>query len=79
MRDDDSKKSYPALGRSLVTAGTTNEAALRTLSDKQKLGIKIVTTPDHAQSLETLVSGAADAFASDDVLLYGFIATAIIL
>ena len=56
----------------VVTAGTTNEAALRTLSDKQKLGIKIVTTSDRAQSLETLVSGAADAFASDDVLLYGF-------
>jgi glutamate/aspartate transport system substrate-binding protein len=60
----------------VVTAGTTNETALRTLSDKQKLGIKIITTPDHAQSLEKLVSGAADAFASDDVLLYGFIATA---
>jgi glutamate/aspartate transport system substrate-binding protein len=60
----------------VVTAGTTNEAALRTLSDKQKLGIKIVVTRDHAESLATLVSGAADAFATDDVLLYGFIATA---
>ena len=60
----------------VVTAGTTNEAALRALSDKQKLGIRIITTPDHVQSLEKLVSGAADAFASDDVLLYGFIATA---
>ena len=59
----------------VVTAGTTNEAALRTLSDKQKLGIKIITAPDHAQSLETLVAGKADAFATDDVLLYGFIAT----
>ena len=60
----------------VVTAGTTNEAALRTLSDKQKLGITIITAPDHAQSLETLVSGKAAAFATDDVLLYGFIATA---
>src|SRR5262249_43162434 len=60
----------------VVTAGTTNEAALRTLSDKQKLGIAIVTAPDHAQSLETLAAGKADAFATDDVLLYGFIATA---
>ena len=59
----------------VVTAGTTNEAALRTLSDKQKLGITIITAPDHAQSLETLVSGNAAAFATDDVLLYGFIAT----
>jgi glutamate/aspartate transport system substrate-binding protein len=59
----------------VVTSGTTNEAALRTLSDKQKLGITIITAPDHAQSLETLVSGKAAAFATDDVLLYGFIAT----
>jgi glutamate/aspartate transport system substrate-binding protein len=60
----------------VVTAGTTNEAALRTLSDKQKLGITFVTAPDHAQSLEMLASGKADAFATDDVLLYGLIATA---
>ena len=60
----------------VVTAGTTNEAALRTLSEKQKLGITIITASDHAQSLEILASGKADAFATDDVLLYGFIATA---
>ncbi len=59
----------------VVTAGTTNEAALRALSDKQKLGISIISAPDHAQSLATLISGKADAFATDDVLLYGFIAT----
>jgi glutamate/aspartate transport system substrate-binding protein len=73
-----SVRSYRDLAgkTAIVTAGTTNEAALRTLSDKQKLGITIVTAPDHAQSLATLVSGKADAFATDDVLLYGFIATA---
>ena len=60
----------------VVTAGTTNEAALRTLSDKQKLNISILTAADHALSLEALVSGKADAFETDDVLLYGFIATA---
>jgi glutamate/aspartate transport system substrate-binding protein len=60
----------------VVSAGTTNETALRTLSEKQKLGITIISAPDHAQSLEILVSGKASAFASDDVLLYGFIATA---
>ena len=70
-------KSYRDLaGKTVVvTAGTTNEAALRTLSDKQKLGITIVTARDHAQSLATLVAGKADAFATDDALLYGFIAT----
>ncbi len=70
-------KSYRDLaGKTVVvTAGTTNEAALRTLSDKQKLGITIVTARDHAQSLAMLVAGKADAFATDDALLYGFIAT----
>src|SRR5258708_10874903 len=70
-------KSYRDLaGKTVVvTAGTTNEAALRTLSDKQKLGIAIVTTRDPAQSLAMLVAGKADAFATDDALLYGFIAT----
>jgi glutamate/aspartate transport system substrate-binding protein len=59
----------------VVTAGTTNEGALRALSDKQKLGINIVTARDHAQSFATLAAGKADAFATDDVLLYGIIAT----
>src|SRR5262245_19666827 len=71
-----SVRSYRDLATktAVVTSGTTNEAALRTLSDKQKLGITIITTPDHMESLATLVSGKADAFATDDVLLYGFIA-----
>jgi glutamate/aspartate transport system substrate-binding protein len=59
----------------VVTSGTTNEAALRTLSDKQKLGINIITSPDHAQSVALLAASKADAFATDDVLLYGFVAT----
>jgi glutamate/aspartate transport system substrate-binding protein len=59
----------------VVTAGTTNEAVLRSISDKQKLGIAIVAASDHAQSVALLVAGKADAFATDDVLLYGFIAT----
>jgi glutamate/aspartate transport system substrate-binding protein len=73
-----SVRSYRDLAdkTAVVTSGTTNEAALRTLSDKQKLGITILTAPDHAQSLAMLASGKADAFATDDVLLYGFIAMA---
>ena len=58
-----------------VTAGTTNEAAIRAISDKQKLGIKIVVGRDHAESFGFLTSGKVDAFATDDVLLYGLIAT----
>jgi glutamate/aspartate transport system substrate-binding protein len=59
----------------VVTTGTTNEAALRALSDKQKLDIKILSAPDHSHSVAMLASGGAAAFATDDVLLYGFIAT----
>jgi len=59
----------------VVTAGTTNEGALRTLSDKQNLNINIVTARDHAESFAMLAAGKASAFATDDVLLYGIIAT----
>jgi glutamate/aspartate transport system substrate-binding protein len=59
----------------VVTAGTTNEAAVKTISQKQKLGITIVTGRDHADSFAILKAGKADAFATDDVLLYGLVAT----
>jgi len=60
----------------VVTAGTTNEAAVRAISDKQHLGIKFLVGTDHAESFAMLKEGKADAFATDDVLLYGLAATA---
>ena len=59
----------------VVTAGTTNEAAVRAISEKQHLGIKILVAKDHGQSFDILKEGKADAFATDDVLLYGLVAT----
>ena len=59
----------------VVTAGTTNEAAVRAISEKQKLGIKFIIGKDHAESFAMLREGKADAFATDDVLLYGLVAT----
>jgi len=59
----------------VVTAGTTNEAAVQAISDKQHLGIKLVIGKDHAESFGMLKEGKADAFATDDVLLYGLVAT----
>ena len=59
----------------VVTAGTTNEAAVKAISQKQKLGITIVTGRDHADSFAILKAGRAAAFATDDVLLYGLVAT----
>jgi glutamate/aspartate transport system substrate-binding protein len=64
------------LGKTVVvTAGTTNEAAVRAISDKQKLAINIILGKDHAESFAMLKEGKADAFATDDVLLYGLVAT----
>jgi glutamate/aspartate transport system substrate-binding protein len=60
--------------RIVVTAGTTNEAAIRSLSEKQGLGIHVVTEPDHDQSFALFRAGRVDAFATDDILLYGFLA-----
>ena len=59
----------------VVTAGTTNEGALRAIAQKQGIALKLVIGKDHADSLAMLTSGKADAFATDDVLLYGFVAT----
>ena len=60
--------------RVAVTAGTTNEKTLRELSQKFKLGINLLVARDHADSFGLVKSGQADAFATDDVLLYGLIA-----
>jgi glutamate/aspartate transport system substrate-binding protein len=59
----------------VVTAGTTNEEAVRAISEKQHLAIKFLVGKDHAESFALLKEGAADAFATDDVLLYGLVAT----
>jgi glutamate/aspartate transport system substrate-binding protein len=60
--------------RVVVTAGTTNEAVLRELAERQRLDIRLLTRPEHAQSYAALVAGEAEALASDDVLLFGWIA-----
>jgi glutamate/aspartate transport system substrate-binding protein len=58
----------------VVTKGTTNEQAMHNLDKKFSLGLNIVASPDHEQSYQMLVDGKADAFATDDILLYGLIA-----
>jgi glutamate/aspartate transport system substrate-binding protein len=58
----------------VVTKGTTNEQAMHAVDKKFALGLNIITTPDHEQSYQMLVDQKADAFATDDILLYGLIA-----
>jgi glutamate/aspartate transport system substrate-binding protein len=57
----------------VVTKGTTNEQAMHAVDKKLILGLTVVTSPDHEQSYQMLVDGKADAFATDDILLYGLI------
>ncbi len=57
----------------VVTKGTTNEQAMHNADRKFSLGLNIVTSPDHEQPYQMLSDGKADAFATDDILLYGLI------
>src|SRR5205807_1514324 len=58
----------------VVTKGTTNEQAMHNVDKKFALGLTIVASADHEQSYQMLADGKADAFATDDILLYGLIA-----
>lgn len=77
VRKDGSLRSYRDLGGRtvVVTAGTTNERILRDLLARLKIDAQVVTAPDHAASFAMVKEGKADAFALDDILLYGLIAT----
>jgi glutamate/aspartate transport system substrate-binding protein len=76
MVPKDSRTSAPAdfKGKAIVvTKGTTNEQAIRNLDTKFALGLTILVGADHEQSFQMLAEGKADAFATDDILLYGLI------
>jgi glutamate/aspartate transport system substrate-binding protein len=76
VRKSSRVKNYADLkGRTVaVTQGTTNERLLRSLSEKENLGIKFVVGKDHNESTLAVISGRAAAFAMDDILLFGQIA-----
>jgi len=62
-------------GKTVVaTAGTTNLDAIERLSTRFNLGVTVIRARDHADAFEVLRHGGADAYAGDDVLLYGFLA-----
>lgn len=77
QRDSPVHEFADLAGRRVVaTAGTTNAEAVRDLAARERVAIDLVTEPDHARSFARLAAGRADAFASDDVLLHGLIASA---
>jgi ABC-type amino acid transport substrate-binding protein len=57
-----------------VTRGTSNAAAMKALSDKQKLEMTFLEGADHKESFDIFASGKADALANDEVLIYGLLA-----
>ena len=76
VRNGSPIRSFRDLGgrKVAVTAGTTNEKTLRELAARFKIEMALQVAPDHAASFALLTSGAVDAFATDDVLLYGLLA-----
>ncbi|HYS14189.1 MAG TPA: amino acid ABC transporter substrate-binding protein, partial [Burkholderiaceae bacterium] len=58
----------------VLTRGTVHAETIPRIAERQKLAINFVTAGDHNGSFELLASGKADAFANDEVQLYGMLA-----
>jgi len=78
VRADSGYQSLDALAgrRVAATAGTTTVPTLRRLNAEHDLRMTVVEATDHAQAYALVESGKVDAFALDDVLLYGLRANA---
>jgi glutamate/aspartate transport system substrate-binding protein len=76
VRKGSAIKSFRDLAgkRVVVTAGTTNEKTMRELVARFKIDMALSVAADHAASFAQLQAGLVDAFATDDVLLYGLLA-----
>ena len=69
--------SYRGLaGRTVVVGtGTTNADVMRGLANRVSPPFNVVEAPNLDAAYAMLVAGKADAFASDDILLAGYVAT----
>lgn len=66
------EKIQDLAGKKVVsTKGTTNLKVLQRLNDEQSLKMLLQDANDHAEAFAMVESGKVDAFAMDDVLLYG--------
>lgn len=65
---------HPALKTVVSTRNTTPLAALRRLDLERFLNLRILEAEDHQQAVTMVENGEADAFAMDDVLLFGLAA-----
>jgi len=65
---------HPQLKTVVSTRNTTPLAMLRRIDRERFLKLKIIEADDHEQAVSMVEKGQADAFAMDDVLLYGLAA-----
>lgn len=56
-----------------LSLGTTNEKAIKRVAAAEGIKLRYVMVKDHPQGWLAVETGRADAYASDDVLLYGLI------
>jgi len=56
-----------------LSLGTTNEKAIKRVAEANGISIKTLMVKDHPQGWLSVETGRADAYASDDVLLYGLV------
>jgi glutamate/aspartate transport system substrate-binding protein len=74
-RDSGIRSIRDLQGKTVVlTRGTVQADTVPKLAERQKLAIKFVYGGDHGESFQILASRKADAFANDDVQLYGMLA-----
>ena len=81
VRKDSGIKSLDDMnGKALVAAlGTTNEKAAQVEIDRKGIKLKggeIIKVKDHSQAMLNLEQGRADAYVSDDVVLFGLASAA---
>jgi len=70
------KKLADLKGKTLVsTAGTTNIKGVTEINAAKNLGVNIVSANGHAEAFLMVETGRAAAFAMDDILLAGLVAT----
>ena len=73
VRKNSGIKSVDDLGGKtlVVLPGTTNEQALKAYIEQKKMNTRIINVREHAEALLAMETDRADAYGSDDVLLYG--------
>jgi ABC-type amino acid transport substrate-binding protein len=78
VKADSGIKNWSGLrGKTVVTTkGTTNAQSITQRNDVRSLGITLIEAQDHGISFDLVQQGKADAFAMDDVLLFGLRANA---